>query len=251
MAWSSCAASSSAAAPVQLGVAADRGDRRAQLVGGVGDEPAQPLLGRLLVGEGLLEPGEHRVQRGAQLARLGAGRGVGHPLRQVGPAGDGRGRAGHRLERPDAEAQDPERDEGEQGENDACGDHLDRHEPVDGGVDVGQGGGDDHDLAVLLDGPDAVAVGRVGPDREHVAVLAARPRLASARSASMSGAGASLVSSPGSRTSGSCTNTTLSPVDDTDVVGAERWPVPPPARAAVPLGRRRGSASRSSTCPTR
>src|SRR6266508_2757903 len=35
------------AAAEQLGVAADRGERRAQLVGGVGDEAPQPLLGRL------------------------------------------------------------------------------------------------------------------------------------------------------------------------------------------------------------
>ena len=52
------------ALPVQLGEAADRGQRRAQLVAGVGDEAAHPvlgaaglLLGGLLRAEGALDPG--------------------------------------------------------------------------------------------------------------------------------------------------------------------------------------------------
>ena len=56
----------------QLGVAADRGERRAQLVRGVGDEAAQAVLAGLALGEGLLEPVEHRVERDAQPADLGA-----------------------------------------------------------------------------------------------------------------------------------------------------------------------------------
>ena len=56
----------------QLGVAADRGQRRAQLVRGVGEEAAQAVLARLLPGERVLEPVEHRVEREPQPADLGA-----------------------------------------------------------------------------------------------------------------------------------------------------------------------------------
>ena len=52
-----------AARAVQLGVAPDGGDRRAQLVGRVGDEPAQPLLGPRALVEGLLDAPEHLVER--------------------------------------------------------------------------------------------------------------------------------------------------------------------------------------------
>ena len=46
--------------PVQLGVAADGHQRRAQLVRGVGQEAAQAVLAGLALGERLLEPLEHR-----------------------------------------------------------------------------------------------------------------------------------------------------------------------------------------------
>ncbi len=49
----------------ELGVAAHGGQRGAELMGGVGEEPAQALLARLALGEGLLEPGEHGVEREA------------------------------------------------------------------------------------------------------------------------------------------------------------------------------------------
>ena len=47
----------------QLGVALDRGERRAQLVGGVGQEAAQPFLGSGTLGERRLDLGEHAVER--------------------------------------------------------------------------------------------------------------------------------------------------------------------------------------------
>ena len=56
----------------ELGVAADRGERRAQLVGGVGHELAQPGLGRRLLVEGRLDLGQHGVEGGAEPADLGA-----------------------------------------------------------------------------------------------------------------------------------------------------------------------------------
>ena len=48
--------------PVQLGVAADRGDRRAQLVRGVGDELPQPRVRLRAFVERALDPPEHLVQ---------------------------------------------------------------------------------------------------------------------------------------------------------------------------------------------
>ena len=83
------------AAPAQqLGVAPDRGQGRAELVGGVGHELAQPLLGGRLLGEGLLNLGEHLVEGRAQAAHLGGRRLLGHPSGQVA-RGDGIGRLGH------------------------------------------------------------------------------------------------------------------------------------------------------------
>ena len=87
-----------AALPVVLGVAAHRGERGAQLVAGVRDELAHPLLGppgrRLGPGPGLerrLDLGQHRVQRPAEPPHLGPRVQVGHPAGQVagrdGPRG--------------------------------------------------------------------------------------------------------------------------------------------------------------------
>ena len=71
-----------AAAAGQLGVAADRGQRGAQLVAGVGDELAYPGLAGLPGGSAADDVAEHPVERGADLADLGARVGVGvrHPL---------------------------------------------------------------------------------------------------------------------------------------------------------------------------
>ena len=69
-----------AAVAVELGVAADGRDRRAQLVRRVGDEATQPRLARGALGERALDGREHGVERVAELTRLGAlgfGR---HPL---------------------------------------------------------------------------------------------------------------------------------------------------------------------------
>ena len=82
--------------PVVLGEAADRGQRGAQLVAGVGDEPAHPLLGararpartRSWACEGGLDLGEHRVQRAAELPTSVRGSRVGHAVVQV-PGRDG------------------------------------------------------------------------------------------------------------------------------------------------------------------
>ena len=56
----------------ELGVAADRGERRAQLVAGVGDEAAHLLLALLASRQGGCHVTEHAVERGAEPADLGA-----------------------------------------------------------------------------------------------------------------------------------------------------------------------------------
>ena len=68
------------AGPVELGVPADRGDRGAELVGRVGDELAQPRLGRGPLVERLLDAAEHAVERDAEVAGLGARRALGDAL---------------------------------------------------------------------------------------------------------------------------------------------------------------------------
>jgi hypothetical protein len=86
------------AAPEQLGVAADRREGGAQLMGGVGHEAAQPLLQLVALGEGLLDAIDHRVERHAQVAVLGAG--VGHGV-AMGERQD-HGHGGHDLHRDEA-----------------------------------------------------------------------------------------------------------------------------------------------------
>ena len=93
---------------VQLGVAADRRDRRPQLVRRVGDEAAQAVLGRGLLLERLVELVEHVVERPAELTGLRRRRQLGHAVRPVA-GGDLLGGGRHLLDRPDAEAHDPPR----------------------------------------------------------------------------------------------------------------------------------------------
>ncbi len=59
------------AAPEQLGVAADRRERRAQLVRRVGDELSQPRFGRVAFRERPLDLSEHAVEGEAEPADLG------------------------------------------------------------------------------------------------------------------------------------------------------------------------------------
>ena len=57
---------------VELGVGAQRGERGAQLVAGVGEEPAHLLLAGLALVQAGLDPGQHAVQRRAEPAHLAA-----------------------------------------------------------------------------------------------------------------------------------------------------------------------------------
>ena len=77
-AWVTVSGESPGCSRRQLGVAADGGERGAQLVAGVGGEPAQPrLAGRAPPQRGLDVP-EHAVERQPELAGLGARVGVRH-----------------------------------------------------------------------------------------------------------------------------------------------------------------------------
>ncbi len=64
------------AATEELGVRAHRGERRAELVRGVGDEATQALVGRL-------DPVEHRVERGTEPSDFRLRIGMLDPKRQV------------------------------------------------------------------------------------------------------------------------------------------------------------------------
>ena len=87
----------------ELGVAADRGQGGAQLVGGVGDELAYLRLGALPGGQGLLHVVQQGVEGSPHLPHLRGGGQVagGHPLgdthvaRAQLEAGDPAGRRGH------------------------------------------------------------------------------------------------------------------------------------------------------------
>ena len=128
--------------PVQLAVAADGGQRGAQLVRGVGDEPAHPGLGRGPRAERLLDLGEHPVERGAQPADLGVlGRG-GHALGQV--AGGDRGRGGLDLaQRPQRAADRPRAGGGAEQDDAEPAEQQDEAHVPDGALDVAERQRDD------------------------------------------------------------------------------------------------------------
>ena len=87
--------------PVQLGVAAQRDQRRAQLVRGVADEPAHLLDRPLAVGEGPVDAREHGVERSVEAPDLGVRRGAAEALAVVagGEASGGRLDVAQRGER--------------------------------------------------------------------------------------------------------------------------------------------------------
>ncbi len=115
------------AAGEQLRVGPDGGERRPELVGGIRDEPAEPLLGGGLGVEGRLDPAEHRVEREPQPPDLGAPLGAFHPPGQIA-GGDGCGRIADRCERAKTELHDHEPERREADENGGCDEQLDPKE---------------------------------------------------------------------------------------------------------------------------
>ena len=130
--------------PEQLRVAADRGERRAQLVRGVADELAQAILARLALGERALEAVEHGVEREPDAADLGARVGARDAVREVAAGDPARGVA-DAVERQQPDAHEDPRDGGEQQQH--AGDHeaLDDHETVEPLLDLAQRDRDDGD----------------------------------------------------------------------------------------------------------
>ena len=163
----------------QLRVAADRDQRRAQLVRGVGDEAPQPLLARLARGERVLEPVEHAVQREPEAADLGALVGRLDAVREVA-AGDRGGGVAHAVQREQADAHDDQREAADQHQHDDDHDALDQQQPLERLV-----GGRHRDRG---DGDRAVARGRgehaVVADRGLDGLAARRPRCPPAAPAS-------------------------------------------------------------------
>ena len=154
--------------PVQLGVPADRGDRGAQLVGRVGDEAPQPVLGRGAHVERVLDAAEHAVEGHPQVTGLGAGMALGDALGQVS-GGDRPCGGGHAAERSDAEPDHPPGDQAQHAQHGEHGQPGDALEAADGVVDVAQRQGhDDHGAAGALGaGQHPVAHVRVGAAHAH------------------------------------------------------------------------------------
>ena len=112
------------ALPVQLGVAADGGQRGAELVRGVGGELAHLLLRGQPGIERLLDPVQHRVDGRGQPACLGPVTGVRHPGGQVAAGGDLVGGGGHPVQRRQSAADDPGPEQREQPDEHGAGDDL-------------------------------------------------------------------------------------------------------------------------------
>ena len=163
----------------QLRVAADRRQRRAQLVRGVGDERAQPVLARLAAGEGVLEPVEHAVERRPEPADLRAGIGRLDPVGEVA-ARDPAGGVAHAVERQQADPHDDPAGAAEQQQHGGDHDALDHQQPLELLVGLAHRDGGDQGPAgprVAL-GEHAVAAvvaagGEQAPDRHAVRAASA------------------------------------------------------------------------------
>ena len=90
----------------QLEIGEDAGQRRTQLVGGVGDEFALLLHRRLAFGSCRVEGTEHLLQGVGQLADLVVGLRLRHASRRVACLGDPAGGRGKRGDRPHRSAGD-------------------------------------------------------------------------------------------------------------------------------------------------
>ena len=126
-----------------LGVAADAGKRRAQLVRGVRQEAPQLVLGGGALRERHLDATEHRVQAEAEPADLRPRLGRLHPQREVA-GGDGVGRDGHLLERPQVALDQEPGGHGEDRQHHERDDDLKAHELAECLLHVGERDRGDH-----------------------------------------------------------------------------------------------------------
>ena len=175
--------------PEELGVAADRRQRRAQLVRRVGQEAAQALLARAPLGERLLQAREHRVERQAEAADLRARLGRLDAPPEVAGGDRARGRA-DRVQRAQPDPHDPPGAEAERQQDRAEDERLDQQQPRQRRVDVGQrdraprrttppGVGPRHDAVARA----AVGVDGQAPARPRARRAAAVPRAPTRRPA--------------------------------------------------------------------
>ena len=111
----------------QLRVAADRRERRAQLVRRVRDETPEPILRLLPLLERTLDLAEHRVQGDAELPDLGLLLGGRNAARQVAVRDRVRGHR-HLLDGAHAVAQQPPRRHAQREQHSEGGRDLDRHD---------------------------------------------------------------------------------------------------------------------------
>jgi hypothetical protein len=121
----------------ELGVAAHRGERGLELVGGVPHELAQPPLGLAPLGEGLLDAAQHDVERPAQAADLGARVLVLDALGEV-PGRDGVGRGADPVQGAQPQAHEPPRQRPERRQRGAAHGQLDPQQAPERVVDVAQ-----------------------------------------------------------------------------------------------------------------
>ena len=162
---------------VELGVRADSGPRRAELVRGVGDEASELPLRRRLRAERLFDPAEHRVQGEPETADLGALLCPLDPSREVA-GGDRRGRLPDRVEGLETETDEPQAERDDRPEHDQRHDELDEEKPLERRVDVAERRRDDeHRLVALGDGGARAVPPAVLPRNGEVAHELALPAL--------------------------------------------------------------------------
>ena len=142
----------------QFGIAADRRQRGAQFVAGVGDELPDPALaglpGRQCGGDVV----EHPVERQAEPADLGVGVGVGNPHRQphLAPVQrklrDGAGGGDHPVQRRQRAADDQQPGDHRDGDRQHREHREDQRHPAQGAGDVGHAQTDDQRAARVAAG---------------------------------------------------------------------------------------------------
>ncbi len=161
----------------QLEVGEHGGERRAQLVGGVGDEAALTGEHRFGLGVGVVERVQHPLQRAGELGDLVVSLGLGHRRGGVAGAGDlggGGGERGDRLHRAAGDHRAGEQRETGAGER---AEHEQQLDARDRALHVGEGAGVlDHHVAAdrrgegLEDRFHAVAVDVLVAFESHFAV---------------------------------------------------------------------------------
>ncbi len=139
-------------------------------MGRVGEELTQPLLASAAIGEGMLDLGEHLVQRRAKTADLGAVVGGSDPLGEVA-VGDLARDSPDPLQRPQADTDHDPAQCNEPEDHAAAHERLDLDQPLERLVDVVKRNRD-HERPAVLERERGGAVGqarsRLRADREQV-----------------------------------------------------------------------------------